>query len=70
MYPIGQAGIRKLVFFILALRSIDESLPRASWTLALLMPGWGRRGSQDLASHLGRGSLHDDDGPVVEGDPD
>ena len=56
-----------LAFGFMPLERTDESFLRYLWVPASLWPGAGGRSSYDLASHLGRGSVYDDDGPVVEG---
>jgi hypothetical protein len=56
-----------LAFGFMPLERTDESFLRYLWVPASLWSGAGGRSSQDLASHLGRGSVYDDDGPVVEG---
>jgi hypothetical protein len=56
-----------LAFGFMPLERTDESFLRYLWVPASLWPGAGGRGPQDLASHMGGGSVYDDDGPVVEG---
>ena len=56
-----------LAFGCMPLERTSESFLRHFWVPASLRPGTGGRSSQNLASHVGRRSLHDDDGPVVEG---
>ena len=55
-----------LAFGFMPLERADESFLRHFWAPASLWSGTGGRSSQDLASHLGGGSVYDDDGPVVE----
>ena len=56
-----------LAFGSMPLERTSESFLRYLGFPASLWPGTGGRSSQNLASHLGGGSVYDDDGPVVEG---
>ena len=58
---------RKLAFLFLALERMDETFLRYFRVLFSLSPASSRGGSHDFASHVGGGSVYDDDGPVVEG---
>jgi len=58
---------RKLAFLFLALERVDETFLHHSRVFASLSPASSWGGSQDFASHVGGGSVYDDDGPVVEG---
>jgi hypothetical protein len=49
------------------LERIDESSLRYFWAPASLRSWAGGGDSQNIDSHVGRGSLHNDDGSVVEG---
>ena len=56
-----------LAFGCMPLERTSESFLRYLGFPASLWPGTGGRSSQNLASHLGGGSVCDDDGSVVAG---
>jgi len=56
-----------LAFAFIPLERTDEALLRHFWVSACLRFGAGGGDSQNIDSHVGRGSLHNDDGSVVEG---
>jgi hypothetical protein len=55
-----------LAFGFMPLERTDESFLRHFWVPASLRAGAGGRSSQNIASDVGGGSVHNDDGPVVE----
>lgn len=54
-----------LAFGFMPLERTDESFLPHFWAPASLWSRTGGRSSQDLASHMGGGSVYDDDGSVV-----
>ena len=54
-----------LAFGFMPLERTDETLLHHFWVSACLRFGASGGDSQNIDSHLGRGSLHDDDGTVV-----
>ena len=56
-----------LAFGFMPLERTDDSFLRYLLVPASLRVGTGGGGSQNIDSHVGRGSVHDDDGSVVEG---
>ena len=56
-----------LAFGFMPLERMDESFLRHLWVPASLWPGASGGYSKNIDSHVGRESLHNDDGPMVEG---
>jgi hypothetical protein len=59
--------VTDLAFEFMPLERTDESFLRHFWVPASLRFGTGGGCSENIDSHVGGESLHDDDGPVVEG---
>ena len=59
--------LTNLAFGFMPLERADETFLRDFWVLASLRCGAGGGGSQNIDSYLGRGSMYDDDGTMVEG---
>jgi hypothetical protein len=56
-----------LAFGFMPLERTDETLLRHFWVPASLLSWAGGGDSKNIDSYVGRGSVYDDDGPVVEG---
>jgi len=56
-----------LAFGFIPLERTNETFHGYIWVPASLRSWAGGGDSKNIDSHVGRGSLHNDDGPVVEG---